>query len=43
MVNRHDAVAAKDGMDKLQDPAALSKARQVSQSECLECASTNTQ
>lgn len=29
MVNRQDAVAAKKGMDNLQDPAALSKARQT--------------
>lgn len=29
MVNRHDAVAAKEGMDNLQDPVALSKARQT--------------
>lgn len=30
MVTRRDALAAKEGMDKLQDPSALSKARQVS-------------
>ena len=29
MLTRPDAVAAKEGMDSLQDPAALSKARQV--------------
>ncbi|PSN68156.1 hypothetical protein BS50DRAFT_358644 [Corynespora cassiicola Philippines] len=29
MVDRHDAVAAKEGMDNIQDPAALSKARQT--------------
>ncbi|ORY17968.1 hypothetical protein BCR34DRAFT_657211 [Clohesyomyces aquaticus] len=29
MVNRADAVSAKEGMDKLQDPDALSKARQT--------------
>jgi protein NRD1 len=29
MLTRPDAVAAKEGMDNLQDPAAQSKARQV--------------
>jgi len=29
MVNRRDAVAAKEGMDNIQDPVALAKARQV--------------
>jgi protein NRD1 len=29
MVNRRDAVSAKEGMDNIQDPDALSKARQV--------------
>jgi protein NRD1 len=29
MLTRPDAVAAKQGMDTLQDPAAQSKARQV--------------
>jgi protein NRD1 len=29
MLTRPDAVAAKEGMDTIQDPAAVSKARQV--------------
>jgi hypothetical protein len=31
MLTRPDAVAAKEGMDAVQDPTAVSKARQVSQ------------
>lgn len=30
MVNRHDALAAKEGMEKSQDPDISAKARQVS-------------
>jgi protein NRD1 len=41
MVNREDAISAKNGMDNIQDPNALAKARQVREERSCNMSQTN--